>query len=556
MINRISSWARREGPFIFWMVAFNLTYIENFRVDNHGSHIIAATLFYGLSKVFSPVILLDILILCLFGRWDRLCRAVKWFFLSVNACLFVVDLFAIYHYGIPMDRAMLEIALTTNLREGSEFLSMYLLNWRLWAFLFAIILSLILLRFLLSKVSIQRGGLPLLLLAGVLLFTHSAANTSFRKDNPQKAIAVFRLISILSGIHKDLVSFREMESGIPPKVILTRNEADIPDVVFILGESTDRNRMALYGYSLPTTPRLLERSREGGLYTFQDVISPHSHTMLVMEKLFTFYRYGDEGRWFDYPNLFSILRAAGYRTVWLSNQESAILGVVGKFFAGQCDENRFTLIRDHGDDGMVYDGALLPLLDEALASSSKKNFYVLHLMGTHMGYRMRYPKEFTQFSSADEGGFEGITEAQKQVRAEYDNAVLYNDFIVDEIIRRFEKRDAIIIYISDHGEEVYEERDFFGHEEALGSYHMIEIPMLVWMSPGLRRACPDLELRIAANIDRPFMTDDMIHVLLDIMRIETKDYHPERSVIHPDFNVTRPRIYSGRTYEKRSRLED
>ena len=549
-MKRIVKWARQEGEFIFWMVAFNLTYIENFRVDNHGRHIVAATLAHGMSKVFSPVILLDILLLCLFERWKRLHRAVKVFFLSVNACLFAVDLFSIYHYGIPMNRAMLEVALTTNLREGGEFLEMYLLNGGLWCFFFAVLLSLALLRRFFAYILMRKEGFLLMFLAGILLFVHSAANTSFRKDNPQKAIAVFRLISMISGIRRDVASFHEMENGLQPSVTLTRNDAHIPYVFFILGESTDRNRMALYGYPLQTTPRLCARQQEGGLYVFQDVISPHSHTMLVLQKLFTFYRYGDEAKWFTYANLFSVLRAAGYHTVWLSNQESAILGVVGKFYADQCDVSRFTLLRDNGGDGMIYDEALLPLLDEALVSPSEKNFYMLHLMGTHMSYRQRYPREYTRFSAEEERGFTGITEAQKQVRAEYDNAVCYNDFVVDEIIRRFEKRNAIIIYISDHGEEVYEERAFFGHEEDVGSRHMIEIPMLVWMSPECRQAFPALEQRIASAVDRPFMTDDMIHVLLDMMEIETEEYRPALSVINSAFDAARSRIYSGRRYER------
>ncbi|MBR1671361.1 MAG: DUF1705 domain-containing protein, partial [Fretibacterium sp.] len=282
-MKRIFNWARQEGEFIFWMVAFNLTYIENFRVDNHGRHIVAATLVHGMSKVFSPVILLDILLLCLFGRWKRPHRAVKFFFLSVNACLFAVDLFSIYHYGIPMNRAMLEVALTTNLREGGEFLEMYLLNGGLWVFFFAVLLFLALLRRCFAYIQRRKEGFLLMFLAGALLFVHSAANTSFRKDNPQKAIAVFRLISMISGIRRDVASFHEMENGLQPGVTLTRNDAHTPYVVFILGESTDRNRMALYGYPLQTTPRLCARREEGGLYVFQDVISPHSHTMLVLQ---------------------------------------------------------------------------------------------------------------------------------------------------------------------------------------------------------------------------------------------------------------------------------
>ena len=44
-------------------------------------------------------------------------------------------------------------------------------------------------------------------------------------------------------------------------------------------------------------------------------------------------------------------------------------------------------------------------------------------------------------------------DAQRKVLSHYDNATLYNDSIVAEIVKRFQKEDAVIIYVPDHGEE-------------------------------------------------------------------------------------------------------
>ena len=43
----------------------------------------------------------------------------------------------------------------------------------------------------------------------------------------------------------------------------------------------------------------------------------------------------------------------------------------------------------------------------------------------------------------------------RMLLADYDNATLYNDSIMAEVIKRFEKEDAIVIYMSDHGEEAF-----------------------------------------------------------------------------------------------------
>ena len=81
----------------------------------------------------------------------------------------------------------------------------------------------------------------------------------------------------------------------------------------------------------------------------------------------------------------------------------------------------FTVIRDASTFVYEYDEKLLPLLEESLKkNSSAKNFYVLHLLCTPADYRLRFPPEFEVFKAGD------------------------------EIIKRFEEKDAIVIYISNH----------------------------------------------------------------------------------------------------------
>ena len=175
-------------------------------------------------------------------------------------------------------------------------------------------------------------------------------------------------------------------------------------------------------------------------------------------------------------------------------------------------------------------------------------------MGTHNTYKSRYPSNFEVFTAADE------TNPRKDVRqtcAEYDNAVLYNDFIVDEIIKRVENLDAIVIYISDHGEDVFEERDFADHVEESLSKSMLEIPFIVWTSPKFREKRPELEEKIKSATEKPFMTDDMIHFFMDIMKIETADFDETLSPVNPNYNSSRVRIVGkGKIYTKENGLTD
>ncbi|MBQ6112381.1 MAG: phosphoethanolamine transferase, partial [Synergistaceae bacterium] len=220
-------------------------------------------------------------------------------------------------------------------------------------------------------------------------------------------------------------------------------------------------------------------------------------------------------------------------------------------YPSMCDYAEFTeKLKDDMYRGTAYDEALLPILDKTLNTKHSKNFYLIHLLGTHFHYHKRYPENFSVFSYEQEHTkLKVISDSNKEIRARYDNAVLYNDYVVNEIIRRFENKNAVVIYISDHGEEVFDEVNFFGHVGFM-TRGTVEIPFMIWVSDEFSQSYPELERRIASSVHKPYMTDDMIHTLLDIMSIETPEYDPAKSIINESFDITRLRIPEGYIYDK------
>lgn len=300
----------------------------------------------------------------------------------------------------------------------------------------------------------------------------------------------------------------------------------------------------------------------GKLFTFTDVITSEISTEASMRKIFNFYNYEAKNEWYTYQNLFNILKAADYYTTWISVQEYKSFGErASSIFSELCNEYKFPELVEadkssESKNKISGDALVLLWLDEELSKVHEKNFYLLHLVGTHYYYDHRYTEPFRKFTADDEflgKGFDSYS--QRDMRAGYDNAVLYNDFIVDEIIKRFEDKNAIVIYISDHGEEIYESIDFFGHGLATRvTNNILEIPFLIWMSEKCRAENPELEQKIAASVHRPYMTDDLIHTMLDILDIETEDYDPSRSVINEKFNASRPRRFQNFIYDKEKGL--
>ena len=147
----------------------------------------------------------------------------------------------------------------------------------------------------------------------------------------------------------------------------------------------------------------------------------------------------------------------------------------------------------------------------------------------------------------------GSNKEMKELRACYSTAVRYNDSIMNAIIKRFENKDAIVIYTSDHGEDLMDINDkVAGHSEVGINTRMVEIPMLIYLSKTFRSKRPELAKRIQLSINRPFMTDDMIHSILDIMGIKTSGYNPKLSVFNKQFDAKRKRYCGKKLYRRES----
>lgn len=504
----------------------------------------------------SFMLLVNLLLVFLIDFLPRLAqRILKAVLLAVFFVPFAIEGVVVYNYTALIGVGVVASLLETNMKEAGEFVTMYM--------------------------GVQEWILVVLLLSGG---TWLFINKPWRKlhfDTVGKRVLTSCLLVvsitytvILFSLHIEVLwdtmfpmqrlvlssstaidnirAYRELSSHLDANVELTRNDGKIKNVVFILGESTNRNHMHLYGYYLPNTPNLDDMAAQGEISVFRDVVSPHSTTIAVLSKLFTFCNHESDKPWYEYSNLVDIMNSAGYKTHWLSNQESSgIWGNVAQIYAAHSNVSHFTRIRDSREDDGLEDGALFPLVDEAIAQrDEKKNFYVVHLMGGHGLYYNRFPYIFTKFTKDDIQL--DVNEAQKTVIAQYDDALYYNDYIVSGIIDKFRctGEDSIVVYVPDHGEAVYDEGGFTGHIEENPSRHMIEIPVIIWASDKFKELHPEKWAAIQQAVNNPYMTDDMIHTMLDIVDIQTADYDPARSIINKRFNPDRPRIFDDKDYDR------
>lgn len=324
-------------------------------------------------------------------------------------------------------------------------------------------------------------------------------------------------------------------------------------VVWLIGESTNRSNMSLYGYGRRTTPML--DAMRNQLIVFQDVISSEPATMSSLMKMFTPADLVSPDAWYSKPDVLMLAEEAGYKTFWISNQvpNDGWLGLVSE----RADEKLF-INKGAGRGENNFDGNLLPGLEAALANPAPKKLIVVHLLGAHPTYDMRYPSSYAKFNDVDDAIAEQLSAAGRsiwirQLRNEYDNAIAYNDFVVASMIKSTMASSpgaASLLFSADHGQEVGHTRDHAGQSVADPSGY--EIPMLLWTRSFSGKSAVDK----AILENRPYQTDHLEHTIMGLLKVESRYYSSSRDImsdafVSEDFSNGLRRI-NGRPYFPRT----
>ena len=377
-----------------------------------------------------------------------------------------------------------------------------------------------------------------------------------QKPKAELYLPIYRLVFSL---YANSLASHQVET-----LVVVKNEVEVdscifrvPNIVLIIGESYNKHHSQLYGYDMPTTPRQLALQKKGELVAYSDVVAPWNLTSYVFKSVFSLQAVGDEGEWCDYPLFPEVFRKAGYHVTFITNQflpeaNEAVYDFSGGFFLNNPELSKAQF--DTRNDSLYqYDEGVLEEYDKLMQDSIQHNLVILHLMGSHTMYKERYPQKTRKHLLAPMYKRPDLNHKQKLIVADYDNSVLYNDSIVWAVTERFRDKDALVFYMPDHAEEIYNGAPYmYGRmHSAKIDYRLareeFEIPFWIWGSPIYRKNHPYGWKAIQAAKDRKLMTDRLAHLLLYLGGISTKHYREDLNVISPQYDEQRPRILKGQT---------
>ena len=555
-----------------------------------GELLSAQALFFVASAICGVTILFFALYVLSFYS-ARLYKILSFALLAINVAFAIAQIFLIFSLELTYSHGTLDALVQTTPKEAFEFAHAFLNFKLIAAFLALLIFVFAALRLRVSQRARMKlcRAIKLAFLLSLLVFiAHAAFKSYVAKSSKMRASIIIALNKIpiynFAFVTKDYFgadfkSVRELQAGYQ-SIYASHSHKTAPNrisnVVFIIGESLQRNFMSLYGYYLPTTPNLQALEQSGNLIAFSDVVSPGAKTNDVLKYVLNFGNYESEKQrpWSANLDIVNLARLANYETFWISNQERYGQWAVASGASAQMtDHSDFTNQIPVYKYAYSLDEVMLPSIKnfksgakrsplarkgessaaEVNGTQKKDKFFILHLMGSHPSYEFRYPKSFAKFSAADISR-EPLDEGQKKELAHYLNTVAYNDFIVSEIYKIFADDNTLIVYFSDHAQSLYQYRGKLIHGGI--NRFTLEIPLIFMASDKFKEQNADLWARIAAAKNRPFLNDDLIHAIAEILEMtDLPEFDPARSVINADFNASRPRIIEGVDYDKVYRLQ-
>ncbi|MCU6771241.1 Phosphoethanolamine transferase CptA [uncultured Bacteroides sp.] len=460
----------------------------------------------------------------------------KIFVYSLLAINLLIDSVCVFKFHFVFNSDVFGIILGTNKEEVYEFIKTYISIDFILVVLLVFIFFYTLYNILLKVKIVINTKVNIILLSVVFI---SILSFIFVSSKNFGIVSVTKLYTILNvDVPPNLKDYYVN----PSLKIIKKHKPK--NIIMIIGESFSKSHSSLYGYEKNTNPRLSILENNSELYVFSNVKSSGLYTIEAFQGLMSTYKqeYKDSIKWYKCLTIQEILRRNDYNQIWISNQSKTGLydNVVTKYselcdtvvFVGDCYSGSFKWTRND------YDELLLePIEKYNHKSNSKNNFYFIHLMGSHHEFNKRYPQSFDVFKEQD---YLNEKEHKRKKIAEYDNSVLYNDYIVNEIIKIFKKEEALIFYFSDHALDIFESReDYIGHARH-NDIKSVEagsnIPFILYVSPKYQANFPDDCERIKKAVNKKFRTDDMIYTIMDVIGVEFEDNNDvERYSLFNDF---------------------
>jgi lipid A ethanolaminephosphotransferase len=446
-----------------------------------------ALFFYALTAVFFIVI-------C-FGKLTR------W----ILAIILVIAAQSAYYmdsFGVIIDTVMIDNMMQTNLAEFSSLITTSLIARTI---LLGIIPGYVVFKyfpksssFKTELVSISKAILFIFAAILLLVTPFKADYTSFIREHRIVRFYSNPTYSIYSAIKYAAQQFSLSNNNKPlikvaeDAVALDSGTGKKDLVIMVVGETARADRFSLYGYKRETNKLLSKQD----IVSFKNVSSCGTSTGVSVPCMFSSLGRSnyDKEKALSQENVLDVLSKNGVEVLWRDNNSDS-KGVATRIKYEDFKTPTFNPVCK----GECRDIGMLSGLESYIEKNKDKDMMiVLHQMGNHgPEYYRRYPKEFERFKPACQTG-ELRDCTQEEVDNAYDNAILYTDFFLSEVINFLKKYDdqyeTAMLYLADHGESLGEHGIYLhAAPYVIAPKEQTHVPLIAWMGKHFEFSIEDIK---------------------------------------------------------------
>ena len=445
-------------------------------------------------------------------------------------------------YGTVFDRQMIANALQTDSAEAFDLVTPALL---IWIAVFGVLPSIAVWRSKLVFPDWKAETLARLKLAGAALAVLAVSGLSFGghyagllRQHPEvtgRLIPSYPLVSAFRHFMHGSHAAHDGHVVIGEDAVRTAHpQREL--VIMVVGETVRADHWGLNGYERDTTPSL----RKEKVLNFANFRACGTSTAVAVPCMFS-----DLGRAnFDTEaavnrdNALDVLARTGVSVLWRDNNSSS-KGVADRV---TYEDFKSPARNPICEDGECRDEGLLAGLQDYIDKQTGDILIVLHQMGNHgPAYYKRYPKEFERFTPVCATSDLGSCSSEQLINT-YDNAILYTDHFLSNVIRLLKANDGkfetAMFYLSDHGESLGEFGLYLhGAPYALAPEAQKHVPAVMWLGEGMKRDVVQSSLEDRSQ--RPWSQDNVFSTLLGFFEINSHNYDPKQDILErTGFNVS------------------
>lgn len=483
----------------------------------------------GIFHLLSVVILLFTFIIFLFTLFSSRYTTKPLLIVTLLVSSFTTYFMSSYH--VVIDSTMIRNTLQTDMHESLDLLSFKLLLYVLFlGILPAIFVYKQKIAYASFKIELFRKVKTLfltLLVMVLLLFASSKFFTSFFREHiPLRyhTNPTFWIYSVGEYIASTVQSEKIVLKSMGLDATIPASENKNPKlVIMVVGEASRADHFSLNGYEKETNPLL----KKEHIINLPNVSSCGTSTAHSVPCMFSFFNRDDftYKKGISYENVLDVIQHTNHvEILWRDNNSDSkgvALRVPYKDYK-QPKNNTYCPEGECRDKGMLIN--LQAYIDQR---EGKDILIVLHQMGNHgPSYYKRYTKKFEKFTPVCKTN--QLEECnQKEISNAYDNAILYTDYFLSEVINLLKNNEnsykTTMIYMSDHGESLGEHGLYLhGLPYFMAPDAQTHIGALMWFGKNNQHTFDN---------QKAYSHDNLVHTLLGLFHVKTKLYKKELDIL-------------------------